>query len=157
MSVAPLISVGSGRLTQGIKSLYIPAHKCFPFFFFSPPYFSFCVLHRIGDDEWKWQRAPQSWWREDQTSDELVPSDTTAVQPGAWFALNTASVGSAKQLSAYSTSVNPRPSVCSWTAASRHFPPEKTLPRNTCEPQCQIPWQVLMDFTKALRILISRV
>lgn len=77
---------------------------------------------------------------------------------GAWFTLNKcASVGSAKQPFAYSTSVNPHPSVCSWTAASRHFPPEKTLPSNTCEPQCQIPWQVLMAFTKALRILISWV
>lgn len=79
---------------------------------------------------------------------------------GAWSALNTASVGRAKQLFAHSTSVNPHPLVCSWTAASRHFPPEKTLPSNTCEPQCQIPWQVLMAFTKAtkaLRILISWV
>lgn len=76
---------------------------------------------------------------------------------GSWFALNTASVGRAKQLFAYSTSVNPHPSVCSWTAASRHFPPEKRLLSNTCEPQCQIPWQVLMAFTKALRILINWV
>lgn len=153
MSVAPLISIGSGRLTWGIKSLYIPACKCF---LFSP--LLFFLLCSTQDLRW-WVkivksstilvgRGPDFQWVGSQWHNSGV---------GAWFALNTASAGTAKQLFAYSTSVNPHPSVCSWTMASRHFPPEKSLPSNMCEPQCQIPWQVPMTFTKALRILISWV
>lgn len=44
MSVAPLISVGPGRLTPGVKSLSIPACKCFSFFlpfYFSSPFLMF--------------------------------------------------------------------------------------------------------------------
>lgn len=126
------------------------------FFLFFP--LLFYLLCSTQDLRWKVKIVKSSTILVERGPDfQWVGSQCLNSGVGAWFALNAASVGRAKQLFAYSTSVNPHPSVCSWTVASRHFPPEKTLPSNSCEPQCQIPWQVLMAFTKALRILISWV
>lgn len=55
-------------------------------------------------------RATQSWKTEDRTSDARLswfPAAQQWVQLRARFASNIASAGSAKQLFAYSTSVNP--------------------------------------------------